>query len=221
MDFDKIKLGDFITDGTTAYRVTGRVRYTSGLPHYITVVKLSTGNTHRLHASEEGNLPDYRLATDDDLAGNLINARSLDLEGGRHVWPGKAHSIHNSVTAEFVVRGQSPRKERVEAILAVYESLGRNVERRLSQAIADITAEYPCYELGGPGRETVNSPDHYNSGSMETIESIERTLTPEEYQGFLRGNIIKYLHRADHKGKREEDLAKATWYKDRLYDACK
>lgn len=221
MDFDKIKLGDLITDGTTAYRVTGRDRCISGLPHYITAVKLSTGNAHRLHASEEGSLPDYRLATDDDLVGTRIDARSLDIEGGRHVWPGRAHSMPNSVSAEFVAPVQSPRKQRVEAILALYEDRAISVERKLTLAVADLHDEYPHLDLSASAKETVNSPDHYNSGSMETIESIERTLTPEEYQGFLRGNIIKYLHRADHKGKREEDLAKASWYKDRLYDACK
>ena len=33
----------------------------------------------------------------------------------------------------------------------------------------------------------VNSPSHYNSGSVECIEAIEAMLSPEEFIGYLRG----------------------------------
>lgn len=63
--------------------------------------------------------------------------------------------------------------------------------------------------------DMVNSPAHYGSGSIECIEYIEDFLTTEEYIGYLRGNIAKYLHRFRYKNG-IEDLRKAEWYLNRL-----
>ena len=63
--------------------------------------------------------------------------------------------------------------------------------------------------------DNVNSPAHYGSGKIECIEYIEDFLTLEEYIGYLRGNIAKYMHRWRYKNGLE-DLKKATWYLDRL-----
>jgi len=43
--------------------------------------------------------------------------------------------------------------------------------------------------------DMVNSPPHYGTGVIECIDYIEDFLTKEEYIGYLRGNIAKYLHR--------------------------
>ena len=63
--------------------------------------------------------------------------------------------------------------------------------------------------------DQVNHPSHYTEGGIECIEAIESQLTAEEYQGYLRGNCVKYLWRWRHKGGKT-DLAKAQWYLDRL-----
>jgi len=63
--------------------------------------------------------------------------------------------------------------------------------------------------------DQVNHPPHYTEGGIECIEAIEAQLTNEEYQGYLRGNCVKYLWRWRHKGGKT-DLAKAQWYLDRL-----
>ena len=63
--------------------------------------------------------------------------------------------------------------------------------------------------------DNVNNPTHYGQGSIESIAYIEDTLTEEEYVGFLRGNISKYLHRWRYKNG-VEDLKKAQWYLDKL-----
>ena len=65
---------------------------------------------------------------------------------------------------------------------------------------------------------SVNRPKHYNSGSIECIEAIEGMLTPEEYVGYLRGNIMKYQWRCRYKGQPVVDLRKARWYGQRLED---
>ncbi len=64
-------------------------------------------------------------------------------------------------------------------------------------------------------KENVNSPAHYNSGSVECIDAIESMLTKEEFIGFLRGNILKYQWRYKQKNG-VDDLKKAQWYFDKL-----
>lgn len=66
--------------------------------------------------------------------------------------------------------------------------------------------------------EEVNSPEHYNTGSVECIDAIQATLSEEEFKGYCRGNTLKYLWRCTYKGKTKQDLEKAKWYLDRLLD---
>ena len=64
--------------------------------------------------------------------------------------------------------------------------------------------------------EEVNSPQHYNTGAVECIEAISSTLSGEEFQGYCRGNALKYLWRCMYKGKTKQDLEKCRWYLERL-----
>lgn len=64
--------------------------------------------------------------------------------------------------------------------------------------------------------DVVNSPEHYRQGGIECIEAIEASMTREEFKGYLRGSVLKYLWRYQHKGKPVEDLRKASWFLDRL-----
>ena len=68
------------------------------------------------------------------------------------------------------------------------------------------------YEFGN----SIDHPKHYNHGGFETIDKIKMLLSHDEYIGFLKGNAIKYLDRADYKGHKEEDLEKMNWYLKRL-----
>jgi hypothetical protein len=63
----------------------------------------------------------------------------------------------------------------------------------------------------------VNHPSHYNQGGIECLDAIQAALSPEEFRGFLRGNVIKYLWRAPHKGG-SDDYKKAEWYLQRLLE---
>ena len=63
--------------------------------------------------------------------------------------------------------------------------------------------------------DQVNHPPHYTDGGIETIEAIEAQLSQEEYEGYLRGNCVKYLWRWRNKGG-VQDLEKCRWYLDRL-----
>ena len=65
----------------------------------------------------------------------------------------------------------------------------------------------------------VENPDHYNTGAIEAIEAIRASMPPEQFFGYLKGNVMKYLWRYDYKEKPIEDLRKADWYLNRLIDA--
>lgn len=58
--------------------------------------------------------------------------------------------------------------------------------------------------------DPVSRPAHY-TGHPSGVECIQIT----EHMGFNLGNVIKYLWRADEKGRPLEDLEKAAWYLDR------
>lgn len=69
----------------------------------------------------------------------------------------------------------------------------------------------------GNAVDNVNHPTHYGGedNPFEVIKVLEAWLTPEQFEGFLRGNAVKYQARYDKKGG-IEDLKKAGWYLQRL-----
>lgn len=61
------------------------------------------------------------------------------------------------------------------------------------------------------------NPNHYVFGGIETIEYLKAKLTPEEYRGFLKGNVLKYVSREAEKNG-IEDLKKDKWYLEKLIE---
>ena len=64
--------------------------------------------------------------------------------------------------------------------------------------------------------DPVNRPSHYTAGGIECLDAIAASMTPTEYAGFLKGQVLKYIWRYRLKGKPAEDLKKARFYLDRL-----
>lgn len=71
------------------------------------------------------------------------------------------------------------------------------------------------YTKGLPGNQA-----HY-MGLVQPIELMQKIMTPEEFQGFLKGNAIKYAFRAGRKAGEaaDKDLAKFVVYSQWLQDA--
>ena len=65
--------------------------------------------------------------------------------------------------------------------------------------------------------DNVNHPQHYTQGGIETIDYIKAKLTTEQFKGYLKGNIIKYISRFEYKNS-IEDLQKAKWYLSKLIE---
>ncbi len=61
-------------------------------------------------------------------------------------------------------------------------------------------------------------PDYYKRGKKDLFDRFEDgLLTKEEFRGFLKGNVFKYIERYQQKNG-TEDLEKAQTYLDRLED---
>ena len=69
--------------------------------------------------------------------------------------------------------------------------------------------------------DNVHSPAHYLKGKKETIDVIKDCMTDDEYHGYLKGNVLKYVSRYKFKGEPLEDLQKAQWYLNRLLKEVK
>lgn len=57
-------------------------------------------------------------------------------------------------------------------------------------------------------------PSHYRKYKLETIDNIQNSSTHEEFTGFLKCNIKKYIDRYPDKDG-INDLKKARWYLDK------
>jgi Protein of unknwon function (DUF3310) len=60
--------------------------------------------------------------------------------------------------------------------------------------------------------DQVNKAAHYNQGGIECIKAIEASMSPAEFMGALKFNVLKYVWRYRDKGKGSQDLAKAEYY---------
>jgi len=59
--------------------------------------------------------------------------------------------------------------------------------------------------------------DHYTRQDIQPWEYMEAILTKDQFEGFLIGNVIKYVSRYQEKGGKE-DLLKAIHYLEQATD---
>ena len=59
-------------------------------------------------------------------------------------------------------------------------------------------------------KDNVKEPSHYK-GEIECIAAIKASMSQQQFKGFLKGNVMKYLWRYDRKNGLE-DLQKADVY---------
>lgn len=59
--------------------------------------------------------------------------------------------------------------------------------------------------------DDVERPAHYRQGEIECIDAIRAQLTPEEFRGYCKGNVAKYVWRERMK-EGDKALKKARWY---------
>jgi len=103
--------------------------------------------------------------------------------------------------------------ERVPSIGVFPEAARRVFTFDEAMALAQIERLQP--------HDPVNHPTHYTRGKVECIDAIEAAMSPAEFRGFLKGQVIKYTWRLGLKGDATEDAAKAAWYQNRLLEVLR
>jgi hypothetical protein len=67
--------------------------------------------------------------------------------------------------------------------------------------------------------DPVDHPDHYTRDeAIECIDAIQASMRVDQYEGFLRGQVMRYIWRFKLKGHPTQDLRKAQWYLARLIE---
>lgn len=79
--------------------------------------------------------------------------------------------------------------------------------------MSEVVGSYSANKMQ-EAEDMVNSPKHYKLRGLdiESVDVIKATLTPEEFQGWLKGNAMKYLHRLGKKDDAVQDAKKAMKY---------
>lgn len=63
--------------------------------------------------------------------------------------------------------------------------------------------------------------DHYAKLDIQPWQAMESWLTHEEFIGYLRGNVIKYMARAGKKDATKQEYQKAHHYLTKLMEVMK
>ena len=56
----------------------------------------------------------------------------------------------------------------------------------------------------------IYSPSHYTTGGIEAIDYMSAKSSPEEFRGYLRLSVLKYLSRVGHKDDDLQEYKKAA-----------
>ena len=70
--------------------------------------------------------------------------------------------------------------------------------------------------------DPVNRPPHYTiRDGIECIDYMRQVLGLDGFINYCHGNVIKYQHRYNYKGKPVEDMQKAQYYLNKMIEALK
>ena len=189
------------------------------VPHLVTIDRFDDLDEYYAYFS-----PPIKL--DHDGEENLINLADRSIDEWEHVSEDyvqhEEESLqHRQALAYYDDEALSPSySDAVKAGMTFAEYTGANIteesldfEPKEEEVLRGITAESLNFEEA-PKSDAVNHPSHYNRYSREVIESIKGLCTPEEFRGYLKGNIIKYSARYSGKdGLQDIDkLAKYTQF---------
>ena len=92
----------------------------------------------------------------------------------------------------------------------------------MDNEFVDVGAPETWYESPKATQYTPNTRQvggaHYKSMGVQPWDAMESWLSLEEFQGFLKGNAIKYLARAGKKAGLLSDVQKAQHYLEKLIE---
>lgn len=88
-------------------------------------------------------------------------------------------------------------------------------EEHYQELVGTLAKQEDSASVDQAPKDTINGPPHYTVGGLQPIEYMKMKMTKEQYEGFLLGNVIKYVNRYPYKNGLE-DLKKAQYYLNAL-----
>jgi hypothetical protein len=123
------------------------------------------------------------------------------------------YNVRSKHKAEIEAKPKAKVKPLTMSEIGLKNSLAKaRGEAPLSFKVATPISFTPTKSLD----DMVNSPPHYTTGGIGTIDFIEA-----KELNYHLGNVVKYITRSDHKGDKLKDLEKAQWYLNREIDNLK
>jgi hypothetical protein len=119
-------------------------------------------------------------------------------------------SLHPEAKAEDIAIRFNTTKQHVYVVRYNMRKVGKELLKKKELPQTALTPSIVQKHFGvdiDKAHDPVNQPSHYKVGGIETIDFIEA-----KGLNYNLGNAIKYITRADHKGSKAQDLAKAIWY---------
>jgi len=100
-----------------------------------------------------------------------------------------------------------------ETVKKTQEKIQEGVEYQHTGIFADECTCENCTQCQNIGMsERPNESKYYDAGEISVIDYMKSKLTPEQYKGFLLGNVLKYSGRANFKGTFKDDVRKCATY---------
>jgi hypothetical protein len=119
-------------------------------------------------------------------------------------------SLHPEAKTEDIAIKFNTTKQNVYVVRYNMRKVGKELLKKKELPQTALTPSIVQKHFGidiDKAHDPVNQPSHYKVGGIETIDFIEA-----KGLNYNLGNAIKYITRADHKGSKAQDLAKAIWY---------
>jgi Protein of unknwon function (DUF3310) len=118
-----------------------------------------------------------------------------------------------------VVHSTLWRDNRYGAPKRKYKTRDKDAWETVAVTSSNVTLDPAFFiTMEEPKADMVNHPPHYKVGGIEVIDFIKAKLTPEEFRGYLKGNVLKYTSRAGHKDDAGQDIGKLVWYATKLQE---
>ena len=108
---------------------------------------------------------------------------------------------------KYTVEGEKPE-------MGIYHIDPKDAEKVLPNILHELGEDE---DEGNKKVEDAINPSHYKvEGLPEAIDIMNHLMTPEQFEGFLWGNIMKYAYRFGRKGDKAETAGKIAWYANQL-----
>ena len=162
---------------------------------------------------------------------NFPRSRFVPFEDGEHTRRGQAEQIAQEAAEAFSAAERGDERaylvELLDCIHACETALAEfgpaEIERARDEVV-EKNAERGYYEKPAMAEymlpmdyDPVDHPGHYESGSVQAVEVIERVVDGlDARQAYSLGNVLKYAIRAGKKGTADVDMENANNYAHRL-----